>query len=272
MEKTTKIPFRSLEAGRKQDGWIFWRRSDLDPLLSRVWCSQIDRVFSIPKVSSGFLTRIGLAIMLKQMKYERIVVGALETNCYLVYCEETRKCAVVDPGADADRIISLIDTKEFVPSVLINTHGHIDHVGANKDIKEKFGIPLCIHASDSRMLDNILATTMGLFLGAKKSPKPDRFLEDGDEIQVGNKVLKVIHTPGHSPGSISLAGDGFLLTGDVLFCGGVGRTDLPGGSWKDLEESIRNKIYTFPDATEVLPGHGPITTVGQEKISNPFVR
>jgi hydroxyacylglutathione hydrolase len=210
--------------------------------------------------------------MLRQMKYERIVVGALETNCYLVYCEETRECAVVDPGADAEKIIHLIEKKELTPSVLINTHGHVDHVGANKDIKDKFGIPLCIHASDSRMLGNIVATAMGFFLGAKKSPQPDRFLVDGDKIQVGKQYLEVIHTPGHSPGSVSLAGDGFLLTGDVLFCGGVGRTDLSGGSWQVLEESIRNKIYSFPDTTEVLPGHGPLTTIGQEKLSNPFIR
>lgn len=210
--------------------------------------------------------------MLRQMEYERIVVGSLETNCYLVYCEETRECAVVDPGAEPEKIIHAIEKKELVPSVLINTHGHVDHVGANKDIKDKFDIPLCIHPADSRMLDNILATAMGFFLGAKKSPQPDRFLEDGEKIQVGKQHLKVIHTPGHSPGSVSLAGDGFLLTGDVLFCGGVGRTDLPGGSWEKLEDSIREKIYSFPDATEVLPGHGPLTTIGREKLSNPFIR
>ncbi len=210
--------------------------------------------------------------MLGQMRYERIVVGALETNCYLVYCEETRGCAVVDPGADPEKIVHVIEKKNLTPSVLINTHGHVDHVGANKDIKVKYEIPLCIHSSDSQMLDNIVATTMGFFLGAKKSPKPDRFIADGDTIQVGKQDLKVIHTPGHSLGSVSLVGDGFLLTGDLLFCGGVGRTDLPGGSWSVLEESICNKIYSFPDATEVLPGHGPTTTIGQEKLSNPFVR
>ncbi len=210
--------------------------------------------------------------MLGRMKYERIVVGALETNCYLVYCEETQECGVVDPGADPEKIIRTIEDKELIPTVLINTHGHVDHVGANKDIKEKYEIPLCIHAEDSQMLNNILATTMGLFLGAKKSPKPDRFLRDGDKIQIGKQDLKVIHTPGHSPGSVSLVGDEFLLSGDLLFCGGVGRTDLPGGSWSALEESIHSKIYTLPDMMEILPGHGPTTTVGQEKISNPFVR
>lgn len=207
-----------------------------------------------------------------QMKYEMVVVGALETNCYLVYCEESSECAVVDPGAEPERIIHQIGSLSLVPVILIDTHGHVDHVGANKDIKERYDIPLCIHSLDSGMLDNILTTTMGLFLGAKKSPEPDRFLEDGEMIPIGKSHLKVIHTPGHSPGSVSLAGDGFLLSGDLLFCGGVGRTDLPGGSWRVLEDSIRNKIFTFPDDTIVLPGHGPSTSVGLEKTANPFVR
>jgi hydroxyacylglutathione hydrolase len=207
-----------------------------------------------------------------QMKYEMVVVGALETNCYLVYCEESSECAVVDPGAEPERIIRQISSLELEPVILIDTHGHVDHVGANKDIKEKYDIPLCIHSLDSRMLDNILATTMGLFLGAKKSPEPDRFLEDGELIPIGKSHLKVIHTPGHSPGSVSLSGDGFLLSGDLLFCGGVGRTDLPGGSWSVLEDSIRKRIFTFPDDTIVLPGHGPSTSVGQEKSANPFIR
>ncbi len=207
-----------------------------------------------------------------QMKYEMVVVGALDTNCYLVYCEESSECAVVDPGAEPEKIIRQIGSLGLVPIILIDTHGHIDHVGANKDIKERYDIPLCIHSLDSGMLDNILATTMGLFLGAKKSPEPDRFLEDGELIPIGKSHLKVIHTPGHSPGSVSLAGDGFLLSGDLLFCGGVGRTDLPGGSQSVLEDSIRKKIFTFPDDTIVLPGHGPSTSVGQEKTANPFVR
>jgi len=207
-----------------------------------------------------------------QMKYEMVVVGTLETNCYLVYCKETLECAVVDPGADPERIIRQIAELGLKPVILINTHGHVDHVGANLDIKTKYDIPLCIHSSDSKMLNNILATAMGLFLGAKKSPEPDRFLEDGDSIPIGKSHLKVIHTPGHSPGSISLSGDGFLLSGDLLFCGGVGRTDLPGGSWSVLEESIRSRIFTFPDDTIVLPGHGPSTSVGQEKMANPFIQ
>jgi len=205
------------------------------------------------------------------VKYKIIVVGALETNCYLVYCEDTRACAVVDPGADPERIFPVIFEEELTPIVLINTHGHIDHIGANKDIKEHFGVPLYIHAGDNPMLGKVQQLELSLFLGAKDSPPADHLMTDGEEIRIGNGSLRVLHTPGHSPGSVSLLGDGFLLSGDTLFMEGVGRTDLPGGSQKQLEQSIREKIMTLPDETVVLPGHGPHTTVGQERADNPFL-
>jgi len=159
------------------------------------------------------------------MKFELVIVGSLETNCYLVYCPQTLECAVVDPGAEPHKIIHLIIHNKLKPVIILNTHGHVDHIGANQNIKEKYNIPLAIH----------------------------------------------IHTPGHSPGSVSFLGDGFILSGDTLFCGGVGRTDLPGGSWQELEQSIKNKILVLPEETIVLPGHGPSTSVRQEKKSNPFI-
>lgn len=206
------------------------------------------------------------------MDYEAVIVGVLETNCYLVYCEKTLECAIVDPGAEAEKIFRVIIKKKLKPVILINTHGHVDHVGANKDIKERFDIPLYIHASDGPMLNGVQQYELSFFLGAKDSPSPDKFLEDGEKIHIGKSQMKVIHTPGHSPGSVSLLGDGFLISGDALFFGGVGRTDLPGGSWKELENSIRNKILVLPDETIVLPGHGPLTTIGQEKSSNPYIQ
>lgn len=205
------------------------------------------------------------------MNYEMLAVGPLETNCYVVYCQDSLECAVVDPGAEADRIFQLIARKSLKPALILNTHGHIDHIGANKDIKEKFNIPLYIHSADSPMLENVQQSEMAIFLGAMDSPSPDHLLNDGVKIKIGESFLRVIHTPGHSPGSVSFLGDGFLLSGDTLFFGGVGRTDLPGGSWKDMESSIKNKILTMPDEMIVLPGHGPITTVGQEKRANPFI-
>jgi len=205
------------------------------------------------------------------MKYKIIVVGALETNCYLVYCEETRACAVVDPGAEHEHIFPEIFEEGLKPVVLINTHGHIDHVGANKDIKEHFGVPIYIHAADGPMLGKAQHLELSLFLGATDSPPADHFIADGEEIRIGNGSLRVLHTPGHSPGSVSLLGDGFLLSGDTLFMEGVGRTDLAGGSQKQLEKSIREKIMTLPDEIVVLPGHGPHTTIGQERVNNPFL-
>lgn len=205
------------------------------------------------------------------MDFEALSVGALETNCYIIYCQETLECAVIDPGAEADKIVRLISGKDLRPTVLLNTHGHIDHIGANKDIKEKFNIPLYIHESDSPMLEMVQQSELSFFLKAKDSPPADYFLKDGDSIMVGQSSLNVIHTPGHSLGSVSFTGDGFVLSGDTLFCGGVGRTDFPGGSWDELIRSIKNKILTMSENTLILPGHGPSTTVGREKSSNPFI-
>jgi len=147
----------------------------------------------------------------------------------------------------------------------------VDHVGANKPIKDEFDIPLYIHKEDLKLLKSALQSGFGLMIGAKKSPTPDGFIKEGDVLELGESHLKVLHTPGHSPGSISLLGDGFILSGDVLFRGGVGRTDLPGGSWRKLQESIQKRIFTLPPDTLVLPGHGPSTKVSFEKNSNPYL-
>ncbi len=207
----------------------------------------------------------------ERMKYELVIVGALETNCYLIYCAETMDCVIVDPGADPEKIFPVVTELGLKPVILVNTHGHVDHVGANRDVKDHYSIPLCLHAADRPLLENAQLSELSLFLGAKESPPADRFLKDGDEIPFGRSRLRVIHTPGHSPGSISLRGDGYLFSGDTLFCEGVGRTDLPGGSWKDLEHSIKTRILVLPDDTVVLPGHGPLTTIGRERSSNPFL-
>lgn len=206
------------------------------------------------------------------MTYETIVVGPLDTNCYLVICEETGKCAVVDPGAEPAKIIRSIRERELEPVVILNTHGHVDHIGANKDIKDRFPVPLRMHQADLPLLHGAMVSEISSWLDAKASPEPDGFLMEGDRISIGGSFLKVLHTPGHSPGSVSLLGSGILFTGDTLFCGGVGRTDLPGGSWPDLESSIRDKILTLSDELIILPGHGPSSTIGREKDSNPFIQ
>jgi glyoxylase-like metal-dependent hydrolase (beta-lactamase superfamily II) len=224
------------------------------------------------EIKLGFLTKGKASFMMKQMKCEILVVGPLETNCYFVYSEETRECVIFDPGAEPGKIIQAIAFNNLNPVALVNTHGHIDHIGANREIKERFNIPLSIHRADSPMLRGAHQLEMALLLGASESPEPDAYLQEGDEVDFGEDHLKVIHTPGHSPGSLSFLGDGFLLSGDTLFWGGVGRTDLPGGSWGELEASIRSKIFTLPDETIVFPGHGPRTFVRQEKDSNPYLR
>jgi hydroxyacylglutathione hydrolase len=203
------------------------------------------------------------------MRYQTVVVGGLETNCYLVYCETTRECAVVDPGAEHELIFLAIAEDELKPVLLINTHGHVDHIGANRDVKEHFGTPIAIHSADAPMLGKVQQLELRLFLGAKDSPAADRILRDGDAVRIGTGALRVLHTPGHSPGSIALRADGFLLSGDTLFMEGVGRTDLPGGSRTQLVKSIREKLMTLPDDLVVLPGHGPHTTIGHERENNP---
>lgn len=205
------------------------------------------------------------------MRYKIIILGALETNCFLVYSPETLECAIVDPGSEPEKIFPVIAEEELRPVAIVNTHGHVDHIGANRDMKDKFGVPLLIHPGDKDLLGKVQSLELSLLLGAKDSPPCDRPINDGDTIAVGNGALRVLHTPGHTPGSICLLGDGFLISGDTLFFEGVGRTDLPGGNQRQLERSIRERIMTLPDDTVVLPGHGPLTTIGQERQSNAFL-
>ena len=205
------------------------------------------------------------------MNFQTVIVGALETNCYLVWCRETKECAIVDPGADADQIFLEVSRLGLKPTAILNTHGHLDHIGANKDMKEHYGAPLLIHSADSGMLAAVQQNELRFLLGAKDSPPADGFLEDGQHLLLGHGSLRVLHTPGHSPGSVCFLSDSFLLSGDTLFFEGVGRTDLPGGSSRQLEESIRAKILTLADNLVVLPGHGPHTTIGQERSGNPFI-
>ncbi len=205
------------------------------------------------------------------MNYQLVIVGPLETNCYLYFCPESRECAVIDPGAEADQIFPLITHLGLKPVIILNTHGHVDHTGANIEIKDRYGVPIAVHQDDLPLLEESIQLEFGLMLGAKPTPRPDRLLVDGDEVRVGRTSLKVIHTPGHSPGSVCFYTPGVLFSGDTLFYGGVGRTDLPGGSWKDLIRSLRTRILTYPEETVVLPGHGPRTTIGEEKENNPFL-
>lgn len=199
-----------------------------------------------------------------------LVVGPLQVNSYLVGCEETKEGIVIDPGGDSPVILSQIDALGLKIIYIVNTHGHIDHVAANRSLKEATGAPIAIHRLDASWLTNPPGG-LALVLGATPGPPADILLEEGDEVRFGNISLKVLHTPGHTLGGISLLGEGVIFTGDALFNMGIGRTDLPGGDFKTLMESIKSKIFALPEDTVVYPGHGPSTTIGREKRANPFV-
>lgn len=207
------------------------------------------------------------------MTFDVIVVGPLGVNCSVLGCESTGQAVVVDPGGDAERILAAVQRRGLTVTTIINTHGHFDHVGANLRLKEATGAELLIHAADEPMLSRV-TTVAGMYgMHAENSPAPDRLLEDGQVIRFGNHTLQVIHTPGHTPGGccLYLEAEQKLISGDTLFADGVGRTDLPGGSHEQLVTSIRTRLFTLPDQTEVWPGHGPATTIGHEKRHNPYL-
>ena len=206
------------------------------------------------------------------MILKTLAVGPIQANCFIIGCEAPRAGAVIDPGEDADRILAEVAKADLHIDHIINTHGHFDHVGGNRRLKEVTGAELMIHAEDASMLAQLDRMAGAFGLSAENSPQPDRLLSDGDRIAVGELRLEVLHTPGHSPGGISLHVDGCVFVGDTLFQGSIGRTDFPGGDFDTLLASIRTKLFALDDATTVYTGHGPETTIGREKRANPFVR
>ncbi|MCJ8499244.1 MBL fold metallo-hydrolase [Desulfatitalea alkaliphila] len=197
-------------------------------------------------------------------------VGPLQANCYIVGCEETRHAAVIDPGGDADKILLALANDRLTLKAIINTHGHFDHVSANKALKEASGAELMIHPDDAAMLPHLSQGAAQWGLRSEDSPAPDRLLADGDTVTVGRITFKVLHTPGHTPGGISLATDKVVFVGDTLFSGSIGRTDFPGGDFDTLIRGIHAKLFTLPDDTTVYTGHMEPTTIGKEKRTNPF--
>ena len=207
------------------------------------------------------------------MIFKTVHVGITQTNCYIVGCEEKREGVIIDPGGNSSRILKALEESGLGVRYVLNTHCHFDHMEANADIVAATGAPLALHPAELPLLR--AKGGANLFgVPGKESPLPDVELEDGQVLKVGTLRFQVLHTPGHSPGGVTfyLAQEGVVFDGDVLFADGVGRTDLPGGNWNKLMRSIREVLFTMPDETVVYPGHGPHTTIGREKRSNPWVR
>ncbi len=204
------------------------------------------------------------------MLVECITVGWFAANCYVVGCPETREAMVIDPGDEAERILEVVDRLGVTVKYIVNTHGHVDHIGADLELKDRTGAPLCIHRLDAALLAD-----PGRNLSSWTNPlppvAPGWLLEEGDVVEVGNLRFGVLHTPGHTPGGICLSGEGVVFSGDTLFAGSVGRSDFPGGSHAALIRSIKEKLLVLPGETVVYPGHGPTTTIGEERRSNPFL-
>jgi len=203
---------------------------------------------------------------------KKLEVGPIMANCFILGCESTKEAVVIDPGDEADRILMTLAKNELKVKYLINTHGHFDHVGANKRMKEVTGAELAIHPDDEPMFKELSRSAMMFGLSAENSPPADIRLKDGDEITFGKITLKIIHTPGHSRGGICLYTKGHLFAGDTLFAGSIGRTDLAGGDYDTLISSIKEKLLVLDPETIVYTGHGPETTIGNEKRMNPFLR
>jgi hydroxyacylglutathione hydrolase len=201
----------------------------------------------------------------------RLTVGPLQVNCFILADEKTKEAVVIDPGDDAQDILKVIKDKGLIVRYIVNTHAHFDHVGANKAVKEATGAELLLHEADAPVLATVAGQSRSFGMNPVSSPPPDRLLKHGDKIVAGEVSLKVLHTPGHTPGGISLLEQGLVFTGDSLFAGSIGRTDFPGGDLKILLRSIKTNLMMLPDDTKVFSGHGPASTIGDERRENPFL-
>ena len=209
------------------------------------------------------------------MFLKQLEVANFSVFAYLLAGDSGGDGLVIDPAADIDKIIALADKQKIAIKYIVNTHAHVDHVMGNEEMKRKTGAKIIIHDEDAPLLTRI-PRSMLLMFGGRPSPPADQTVKDGDLIRVGNLTLKVLHTPGHSPGGICLHSDSAVFTGDTLFVGGVGRTDLPGSSGPLLLQSIKTKLLTLPDETIVYPGHNygatTTSTIKNERLYNPFLK
>ena len=203
------------------------------------------------------------------MILETLALGDYQANCYIYASETSMKGVVIDPGDEAEIILSRVKELGLSIQYIVLTHGHPDHTGALKQVRETTEAPIAIHTADAAMLkDKLLHSLLGF---PQPGIAPDRLLKDGETLMAGEVALKVLHTPGHTPGCICLMGEGLVFTGDTLFNMGIGRTDLPGGDTHLLMSSIHDRLLSLPDETVVYPGHGSSSTIGEERRDNPFL-
>ncbi|HZJ76104.1 MAG TPA: MBL fold metallo-hydrolase [Oscillospiraceae bacterium] len=208
------------------------------------------------------------------MFVERIPAGIYAVNCYVLWDKATNKATVIDPGGDVDRIIKMLEDNNLELEYIILTHAHVDHIGGVQELKDRMSVFVYMHKDDLYMLMNGVANQSVALGGPIVEAEADefvKFVEDGDVLELGESELSIIHTPGHTEGGICIQAGDFVFTGDTLFASSIGRSDLEGGNEKKLMDSLKNKVLTLDDDLKVLPGHGPATTIGIEKDTNPFV-
>ena len=208
------------------------------------------------------------------MILEMLTVGPFQENCYVIGDQESRVGALIDPGDEAARIAMAVEETGLDIGSIIVTHAHIDHVGAVAALTEEYACPVLMHAEAEPELEGLPTQAMMMGIRFGKAPKVDRYVEDEEVVEVGDLRLRSLYTPGHAPGHLAfyLQDEGLVLSGDALFAGSVGRVDLPGGSMEVLMQSIEERLLTLPNETVVCPGHGPRTTIGNERTSNPFLQ
>lgn len=208
------------------------------------------------------------------MDFHILPVTAFQQNCTLLWCEDTRRAAIVDPGGEPERILAALASLKLVPELILLTHGHLDHVGATGDLKARLGVPIVGPHPEDAFLIHGLPGQCRMFGFPPVTPfEPDRWLADGDRVQVGARQLTVVHCPGHTPGHVVFfsAPDRLAQVGDVLFQGSIGRTDFPRGNHAQLIDSITRRLFPLGDDVRFIPGHGPMSTLGDERRDNPFV-
>lgn len=203
------------------------------------------------------------------LRVKMVVVGPLQVNCYLVYDDETKETILIDPGDEPDRLMDFLKDDALTLTRIVCTHTHFDHIGGLPEIKEETGVEICLHKDELSIYH--AAKDMAAFWGhsIEPLPEPEVLLTEGDTVKAGRYSFTVLHTPGHTPGGICLYGEGIVITGDTLFEGSVGRTDLPGGSMEKLKGSFK-RLMALPPQTKVYPGHGPQTSIGHEQKNNFF--